>query len=544
MSSSIRTALRAVAALLVLACPTLALGTLITFIHVNDSHSHLEATGPKDAHLDGTLGGIAKAATVIGTLEATAPNPILVHAGDLFQEDLFFYAALGPQDTPLLSVPELELLAGLNLAVMAVGNHELVFGPGALADFLAGARAYLQSAGLSPPDVLSANLDLEQAGLSGLVVPNVVKEVGGVKVGLFGLTIRDATSQSAPFLGTTPDELAAIARTEVAALRGLGAQAVVCLSHLGLTFDEYLAAQVSGLDAIVGGHDHLIAVAPEFVLGPDGKEVPIVRAGAFYKWVGKLTLSVENGAVSFHDYQLYTVDAHVQRTPAVAAAVRALESGIDALYGEDLWHAPIAFAPLDVAKDVEDSSPWRDSGMGDLLTDAYRFKTGTDLALTVNGFFTEDLVHGLVVRDDAFRIVGDGFDPFAPWDSTAHLGFPLYRIALDGQNLMTALATAVALGGDYFVQVSGMRYVMDSRTDPPSLVAAYVHGKPVDPARVYTATVNLGVLTGLAQFPNVALAGEPTLAGVDEFTAVSDYVSLLKVLLYFPQGRVLDLAKL
>ena len=41
-------------------------GINVTLLHVNDTHSHLDSFGPKDRHLDGTLGGIAKAAAVIG----------------------------------------------------------------------------------------------------------------------------------------------------------------------------------------------------------------------------------------------------------------------------------------------------------------------------------------------------------------------------------------------------------------------------------------------------------------------------------------------
>lgn len=154
----------------------------------------------------------------------------------------------------------------------------------------------------------------------------------------------------------------------------------------------------------------------------------------------------------------------------------------------------------------------------------------------MNGFFTEGLTRGPLVRDDAFRIVADGIDP-----SGAGLGFPLFRIELDGQNLLTALATTSALGGDLFVQVSGMRYAFDSRTG--QLVSAHVHGRPVDPARTYSATVNLGVLQGLALLPNVQLAGAPQPLGVTEYEAVRDWVKRLGVVLYFPQGRIVDVAK-
>lgn len=530
----VRRALAALATMLFLVAPPLAGAATVTILHVNDTHSHLEAVGRKDRHLDGTLGGLAKAATVIATLKATAPNALFAHAGDVFQGDVYFYAGLGPGGTPLFAVPELQLLAGLGLDAMAVGNHELAYGAGTYAQVLAAA---FQGGG---PAVLSANIDLERAGLNGFVRRNALKVIGGVSVGFFGMTAIDFLSQGTPFLGMTPQDFVGIAREQVEDLRAQGADAVVCLSHLGLALDEQLAQAVPGLDAIVGGHDHAVAVEPTFVTGPGGKEVPIVRAGEFYKWVGKLTLSVENGQASLAGYELVPVDATVPRFPAVAVAVNELQAGIDQRYGEDFWHAPIAFALADVSMGVADHSPQRDSGIGDLVTDALRAKGGTDIALTVAGFFTEGLARGFVVRDDAFRIVGDGIDP-----SGNGLGFPLFRIEMTGENLLAALETTLAIGGDFFVHASGMRYVFDSRRPPGArLVAAYVHGRRVQPARIYTATVNLGVVEGLAQFPNIQLASAPQPLDVTEYVAVRDWMARLKILLYFPQGRILDLARL
>ena len=533
MIRHVRCALAALSMLALLGAPGLAGAELITILHVNDSHSHLDAVGPKDRNLDGTLGGLAKAATVIGRLQATSRNAVFVHVGDVFQGDLYFYAALGPGGTPLMAVPELQLLAGLGLEVMTVGNHELAYGAGTYAQVLGAA---FSGAG---PAVLSANIDLATAGLSGLVRPNVVKEIGGVRVGFFGMTVLDALSQGTPFLGTTPEQLVEIARVQVTDLRGQGADVVVCLSHLGLDLEEVLAREVAGLDAIVGGHNHAITPRPIMVAGPEGKRIPIVRAGEHYKWVGKLTLSVDHGRVSLAGFRLVPVDEEVERAPAVAAAVDELKLGIDQLYGEDFWHRRIAFALADVEKDAADDSPQRDTGIGNLVTDALRAAGGTDIAMTVNGLFTEGLTRGPMVRDDAFRIVGDGIDPYG-----GGLGFPLFRIEIDGLNLLTALETTLAAGNDYFVQASGMRYVFDSRRPPGSqLVAAYVHGQPIDPARTYSATVNLGVVQGLSQLPEVRLAGEPRLIGVTEYVAVRDWMTRLRFLLYFPQGRILDLAK-
>ena len=108
-------------------CPALAARpATITLLHVNDTHSHLDAWGPKDRHLDGTLGGMAKAASVIAAVRATEPNVLLLHAGDVFHGDLFFNEYFG--------VPELQLMKQLGFDAMAVGNHEFDFGPDVLAD--------------------------------------------------------------------------------------------------------------------------------------------------------------------------------------------------------------------------------------------------------------------------------------------------------------------------------------------------------------------------------------------------------------------------
>ena len=53
----------------------IAQGTSITILHTNDSHSHLDAVGSKTCNLEGTLGGIAKAASVIRPPSALLLRP-------------------------------------------------------------------------------------------------------------------------------------------------------------------------------------------------------------------------------------------------------------------------------------------------------------------------------------------------------------------------------------------------------------------------------------------------------------------------------------
>src|SRR5512143_1311868 len=56
-------AARALLASALLAGTAVAQAATLQILSVNDTHSNLEASGPKDANLDGTIGGLPKAAT-------------------------------------------------------------------------------------------------------------------------------------------------------------------------------------------------------------------------------------------------------------------------------------------------------------------------------------------------------------------------------------------------------------------------------------------------------------------------------------------------
>ena len=65
---------------------------------------------------------------MIAAARASEPDVLLLHAGDVFQGDLFFNVYFG--------VPELQRMAAIGFDAMAVGNHEFDLGPEELAGIL------------------------------------------------------------------------------------------------------------------------------------------------------------------------------------------------------------------------------------------------------------------------------------------------------------------------------------------------------------------------------------------------------------------------
>ena len=100
----------------------------ITILHVNDTHSTLDAIGSRDQDLNGTLGGIARAASVIGYEQTVDPDLLLLHAGDISIGDLFF--------NKNFHVPELTWMSMMGFDAMAVGDHEFDLTPDVLLESL------------------------------------------------------------------------------------------------------------------------------------------------------------------------------------------------------------------------------------------------------------------------------------------------------------------------------------------------------------------------------------------------------------------------
>lgn len=518
----------ACSAALLLLSGVLLFAQTFTLLHVNDTHSHLDMTGPKDANLDGTEGGLAKAATVIGQAKATEPNVLVLHAGDVFHGDLFFNKYFG--------VPEFQLMKQLGFDAMAVGNHEFDFGPGVLA------MALNQAYGAATLPLLSANLDLTgYPALATWIQPNLIKEVDGVKIGIFSMTVPNVpTSMPDPVVilgGDDPAVLVGLAYQQMAALRAQGAQVVIFLSHLGYLYDEAVAENVPGIDLIVGGHDHYLFEAPLVFTNPLGKAVPYVQAGKHYHAVGKMRFTYAAGAVTVDDYQIVPLDASVPNAPTVKALVDQLKAGIVQQYG-DVYHTVVANAPSDVTTTYDPGRRPRDTGMGNLIADALRDRTGTDIAITPNGLISEGLSAGPVVGADIFRPVSYGYDP------ATGLGLQIATFRISAAMLWRGLETGLyylPFNEDVFLQVSGMSFAYNVNRPAFFRVRTRtirINGKPIRWGKTYTVTANTGVVALLPKM-GIEVTDLQVLPDL-EYDVLKSYIQKLGTVTYESEGRVRD----
>ena len=269
---------------------------VLNVLHTNDFHSRIEPISKSDSTCDAEaeqkdecFGGIARLAAKLSEIRdkiaADGGNVILLDAGDQYQGSLFYTTYKG-EDT-------VEFMTALNYDVMAVGNHEFDDGDEGLA---------VLAAGVDFP-VISGNLDLSRNNrLKDLVGDTAVLDIGGQKIGVISALATDTVETSSPSDQVIfHDEIESLT-SQAERLSDDGVDKIIALTHVGYLKDQQIAANVPGVDAVIGGHSHSLLGDMEAAAGPyptiikasDGRDVPVASAGSYSKYLGHLVLTFDD----------------------------------------------------------------------------------------------------------------------------------------------------------------------------------------------------------------------------------------------------------
>ncbi|MBN1347963.1 5'-nucleotidase C-terminal domain-containing protein [candidate division KSB1 bacterium] len=498
----------------------------LVILNLSDTHSHLLPYGPEDSEGKGKRGGLARTAKIINQIKSEEKNVLMVHAGDVFTGDLM--------SNKYHIVPQLQFFQKIGFDVLTIGNHEFDRTPETLK------RAF-REAGFPIPgfELLSANLDMtEEPELAALVKPFTIKQIGNLKIGLFGLTIERTTnsfSYPAPVVAT--DYLAA-GQAAVDSLRPK-CDLVIGVTHLGYEQDSTLALNVAGIDIITGGHDHRAHFTPRTITNPEGKTTYIVRAGCFYNYLGYTKLAYNVDTFDILDYKLIPIDSTVAEDPIAKATVDSLVDSLqaDPRYGP-VYDEIIAEAAFDIDETV--GARYKDSSLGNLVTDAFRLATDTDIAIQVAGNLRQPIYKGQLTGAEIFQAISTGYD-----EETGY-GHNIVKFKLMGADLKFGMAfTAIECqtDGDLCVQASGLELTYDSRF--PSLVfivkSFKIGGQPYKLDSLYTITTSSGVADFLSFAGLIPIDLEET--GLTEYQVVRDFIIDNSPLEYYSEGRIQDISK-
>ena len=502
----------------------------LTIIHTNDIHDRVDPVtafnntcGAKDRAKKRCYGGYSRLMTLIHDMRKSSKNALVLSGGDQFQGSLFYRTYKG----------RLAALA-MNLIgydASAIGNHEFDDGPDVLARFIRS----------SDFPVVATNIDAsEEPALADIIRPFATVNVGGEKIGIIGYTTEEtpSLSKSGKRVRFQPAEY--VLAGAIAFLKDRGVNKIIAVSHAGFARDKRIAATVTGIDIIVGGHTNTLlsntargAVGPYPVVvkSPRGTPVLVVQAYAFSRYVGKLDVVFNSAGVPVKwSGDVVPVSFDIAKHPKMEALIKEMRAPVDALRKKVVGQLATGF------DGSTETCRSRECVMGNMVADALVWKTraqGTQIAFINGGGVRASMAKGPATMGSILVVL--------PFQNA------LATLKLKGRDIRAALehgVSQVAEGAGRFPQVSGMRFVWDpAKPVGQRIVSVEVRaGKdwaPMKDDAVYkVATIDYlrGGGDGYKVFKDKAI--EPYDGGVNLEDAVAEYIAAHSPLRGKRDGRI------
>jgi 5'-nucleotidase len=443
----------------------------VTLVHLSDYHSHA-----LPFYAEGREGqaGVARALAYLKEAKAR-PDTLVLSGGDTMNAGV-------PAWSDAYRCLEWPWFDGL-VEAMALGNHDLDYGP---------AEFERCRASVSYP-VLSANL-LREDGTPYLLAggkPYLVREVGGVRLGLFAVAGPDLQRLVKRELlppGTRFGDPLEAARGVVRTLREEeGVDAVVFIGHQGTEDDAAMARAVPGIDLVLGTHSHHLG---ELARIP-GTQAFHISPHQYLTHLSEVELRFEGRRLAGVEGRLVPMDATRPEDPEVAARVAALQAKLEAERPERF--TPLATLPraLDVAGLNDGESP-----LGNWVTGVLRERAATHVFFTTSSSLRAALPPGRVTEEDFLTAV--------PYRNA------VMTVELTGRQLLDWLSLSVARrGSDAFSVQTGLRY----RVEAGRPVDVQVLRAPEDASRGYAPLAPEGTYrVGTTDFQATVAGGYRELA--------------------------------
>ena len=426
----------------------------VTLLQVNDVYQF----APVD---QGTRGGLGRLLTLRKSIQQENPNTLFLMSGDTISPSVESITYKGRQ--------MIEAWNAIGLDYATFGNHEFDFGPDVLKQ-----RVSESKFGWTAANVIDTTTGQPFGGAKRYVV----RKFGGVKIGIFGLTLPETKITSRPGPNVEFRNACDTAKEVVSELHSQGVKVVVALTHLSMREDKEVA-RCANVNLIVGGHEHTLleshaGIAPIFKMTSDARELG--RIG--------LNISPATGELESIDWKVIPVDSSTKEAPEFAAMYRKY-AGLLAELAKPVGRTSVA---LD-ARSLE--SRTRETNVGDFIADAFRKSTAADVGFMNGGSVRADslIAPGKLTMRDLLSIL-----PFKN---------KLVKIEVTGATLRAALEHGVSRSAEDsqpggFPQVSGIQFSFDaSRPAGARLIDVKVNGLPLDDAKKYTlATTTFIALDG------------------------------------------------
>lgn len=472
----------------------------ITLFHTNDSHGRVKTD--KDAI------GI----DVISSIKNNTANSLLLDAGDALHGLPFATLKRGEDIVNLMK------LAGYD--AMTPGNHDFNYGYERLLELVK-----IAGEGENGFPIISANTIKNN---DNIMNSNTIKEINGIKVGIFGLSTPETAYKTNPnnVLGITFADPVETARKQVEELRAKGADIIVALAHIGIdesseVVSTMIADSVDGIDVIIDGHSHSTL--------KDGETTKngtlIASTGDYEKNLGKVVITLDNNSKKILNKKASLIakadTTNIEANKIVSDKIKEIDIQQNEVLSKFVGNSKVYL------QGNREYSRTQETNLGNLITDAMLYETGAEIAITNGGGIRDSINEGEITKGDIVKVL-----PFGNYIVTKALtGAQIKEILEHGIKAYPSAA-------GHFPHVAGVNFVFDETRDPGNrIVGITVNGKPIEIDKLYVVATNDFMAVGGDEYPNFSEV--PTL---NEYKSLEEslesYINKIGDVDYSVQGRI------
>lgn len=435
----------------------------ITIFHTNDVHSRVDNYSKFKAYID------------------NYDNKVVLDAGDTLHGLSFVTLEKGSSIVKVMNE--------IGYDAISPGNHDFNYGYLRLKELGNEANFNILAANVTK----DGNAEFEQ---------NIIKEVDGVKVGVFGLATPETAYKTNPnnvegLDFGTKESIIETSQEMVNNLEEQGAEVIIGLMHMGIdTSSEVkstdIAENVEGIDLIVDGHSH--STLDKYEEFNNNHETKIASTGEYLSNLGQVTISIDEEGNKEIDLKSVNMSELTQTDENIDNLINTIKAEQDVILSEEVGETPIKL------EGAREQVRWGHTNLGRLITSAMLNETGADIALTNGGGIRASIEEGKITKGDVITVL-----PFGNYIVTKNM---------KGSDIIKALEHGLVEGTGSFTHFAGMEVYGEKYTDESGNVRwkvnnVVINGELLDENKTYTVATNDFIA-----------------AGGDSYTMFNDYPTL------------------
>ncbi|MCF6466161.1 5'-nucleotidase C-terminal domain-containing protein [Clostridium sp. Cult2] len=474
----------------------------LTIVHTNDVHSRVKG--------DDDVIGYPRLATKVNELKAENPNVLVLDAGDT------------THGLPIITVSRgeamIRLMNEVGYDAMTPGNHDFNYGYERLVELNEMAEFPILAANVIKED---GTRDLDEYA---------IKEIDGLKIGIFGLATQESKYKSNPKNTEGVDIVDPVAKAKemVEKLKEEEVNMIIALVHIGVDDESDpkstdIAEKVEGIDLVIDGHSHTL-----FEEGKLIGDTLLVQTGNYLNNIGIVNVEFTDGEVTKKEATLFTREEaeDLEEEPNIKSIIEGLDEENKEVLSVVIGKTKVR---LDGDREIVRT---QESNFGNLMTDAMLSITGADVAITNGGGIRAPIEVGEITKGNVLEAF-----PFGNYG---------VLMEIKGVDILNALehgVTEYPESAGKFPQVAGMTYKIDPTGEAGNRVKDLkIKGEPIDLNKVYKLATNDFMAVGGDGYVDLANGNiVAEFAAFDEMLA--QYIEELGEVDISVEGRITEVEK-